>query len=32
MIGLLGELTDSLRRFLERLGAMTRFFGQVLWQ
>jgi phospholipid/cholesterol/gamma-HCH transport system permease protein len=31
MIGLLGELTASLRGFLERVGAMTRFAGRVLW-
>jgi phospholipid/cholesterol/gamma-HCH transport system permease protein len=32
MIGLAGELWESLRSFLERLGAMTRFCGQVLLQ
>jgi phospholipid/cholesterol/gamma-HCH transport system permease protein len=30
--GLPGELIASLGGFLERLGAMTRFAGQVLWQ
>jgi phospholipid/cholesterol/gamma-HCH transport system permease protein len=29
---LAGELSASLASFLERLGAMTRFAGQVLWQ
>ena len=32
MSGLLREMIESLREFLERLGSMTRFFGQVLWQ
>lgn len=32
MKGLPGELIASLGGFLERLGAMTRFSGQVLWQ
>jgi phospholipid/cholesterol/gamma-HCH transport system permease protein len=31
MSGLLREMIESLREFLERLGSMTRFFGQVLW-
>jgi phospholipid/cholesterol/gamma-HCH transport system permease protein len=31
MIGLLGELMASLHGFLERVGAMTRFAGRVLW-
>jgi phospholipid/cholesterol/gamma-HCH transport system permease protein len=30
--GLPGELIASFGRFLERLGAITRFAGQVLWQ
>ena len=32
MKDLAGELSASLASFLERLGAMTRFAGQVLWQ
>jgi phospholipid/cholesterol/gamma-HCH transport system permease protein len=28
---LLADLLSKLRRFLERVGAMTRFFGQLLW-
>lgn len=32
MTSLVGELVDSLRAFLERVGAMTRFGGQVLLQ
>jgi phospholipid/cholesterol/gamma-HCH transport system permease protein len=31
MNGLLGEIAGSVRGFLERVGAVTRFFGQVLW-
>jgi phospholipid/cholesterol/gamma-HCH transport system permease protein len=32
MTGLLGEVADNLRDFFARLGAMTRFSGQVLLQ
>ena len=32
MIALVGELLESARAFLERVGAMTRFCGQVLLQ
>ena len=28
---LLSDLLAKLRSFLERVGAMTRFFGQLLW-
>ena len=31
MNGVVGEIAGSVRGFLERVGAMTRFFGQVLW-
>jgi phospholipid/cholesterol/gamma-HCH transport system permease protein len=31
MMGLLTELLAKLRSFLERVGAMTRFFGQIVW-
>ena len=31
MNGLVGEIAGSMRGFLERVGAVTRFFGQVLW-
>jgi phospholipid/cholesterol/gamma-HCH transport system permease protein len=30
-MGLLTDLLANLRGFLERVGAMTRFFGQLLW-
>jgi phospholipid/cholesterol/gamma-HCH transport system permease protein len=30
-MGLLADLLANLRGFLERVGAMTRFFGQLLW-
>jgi phospholipid/cholesterol/gamma-HCH transport system permease protein len=32
MTGLPGEIFSNLRSFLERLGALTRFAGQLLWQ
>jgi len=30
-MGLLADMLEKLRDFLERVGAMTRFFGQLLW-
>ena len=30
-MGMINDLLEQFRRFLERVGAMTRFFGQLLW-